>query len=144
MSRAHPLRPGAGGVQGRERQPVDGFERPAPPLPPLTRGMTGARVQALQQKLLAGRFITNADFRSGPGVFGPRTQAGVERLQQKLGLPVTGVANAATVTALLELLQPEKPAPVSTELTTPTLPLQPPHVGADDDEPTQPLGRALR
>ena len=50
------------------------------------------RVRALQVKL------TRQGLRPGPvdGLFGPRTQAAVERLQRSRGVPVSGVATAQT------------------------------------------------
>ncbi|PZR17324.1 MAG: hypothetical protein DI536_03080 [Archangium gephyra] len=71
-----------------------------PVVPTLRRGTTGAAVSALQQKLVAAKFMSLADFRSGPGVYGPRTEAAVARLQEQAGLPVTGIANAKTQAAL--------------------------------------------
>lgn len=91
-------------------KPVDGFER-KPVVPTLRRGTTGAAVSALQQKLVAAKFMSLADFRSGPGVYGPRTEAAVARLQEQAGLPVTGIANAKTQAALAggARWQPEAP-----------------------------------
>jgi peptidoglycan hydrolase-like protein with peptidoglycan-binding domain len=89
---------------------VDGFERKLA-VPTLQRGMTGSAVTALQQKLVAARFMTNEDFRSGPGVYGPRTEAAVKRLQQSVGLPITGVAGASTMAALASGAR-YQPAPV--------------------------------
>lgn len=79
---------------------VDGFERKAAPVLTLQRGMTGSAVTALQHKLVAGRFMSVSDFKSGPGVYGPRTEAAVMRLQESVGLPQTGVATAGTQAAL--------------------------------------------
>lgn len=81
------------------KRPVDGFERKVAAAP-LQRGMTGAAVTQLQQKLVTAKFMSLNDFRSGPGVYGPRTEAAVKRLQLRVGLPVTGIANAATQQAL--------------------------------------------
>lgn len=90
---------------------VDGFERKAV-VPTLRRGMTGSAAAALQQKLVAAKFMSTGDYRSGPGVYGPRTEAAVARVQQQVGLPVTGVATAKTQAALASgaRWQPE-PAP---------------------------------
>lgn len=78
---------------------VDGFERKAT-VPTLQRGLTGAAVTVLQQRLVSARFMSANDFKSGPGVYGPRTEAAVARLQEQLGLPVTGVATPKTQAAL--------------------------------------------
>jgi peptidoglycan hydrolase-like protein with peptidoglycan-binding domain len=81
---------------------VDGFEqkKSVTSVLVLQRGMTGSVVTGLQQKLVAARFMSLADFKSGPGVYGPRTEAAVKRLQQYVGLPVTGVAGPSTFSAL--------------------------------------------
>ncbi|HEY1088968.1 MAG TPA: peptidoglycan-binding domain-containing protein, partial [Archangium sp.] len=81
------------------KRPVDGFERKVAAAA-LQRGMTGAAVTQLQQKLVTAKFMSLNDFRSGPGVYGPRTEAAVKRLQLRVGLPVTGIANASTQQAL--------------------------------------------
>jgi peptidoglycan hydrolase-like protein with peptidoglycan-binding domain len=76
------------------------------------------RVRALQVRL------QRHGFRPGPvdGLFGPRTQAAVERLQRSRGTPVSGVATARTRQLLAQpKQQPEQRA--STE--TPEQPAQP-------------------
>lgn len=83
------------------KKAVDGFEqKKSVTVLVLQRGMTGAIVTGLQQKLVAARFMSSADFKSGPGVYGPRTEAAVKRLQAYVGLPVTGVAGPSTFSAL--------------------------------------------
>lgn len=86
--------------ESRPARPVDGFERKSTSVLVLQRGMTGAVVTALQQKLVSAKFMSQNDFRSGPGVYGPRTEAAVRRLQTFVGLPVTGVAGPSTFSAL--------------------------------------------
>ncbi|MGV3620082.1 MAG: peptidoglycan-binding domain-containing protein [Archangium sp.] len=92
-------------------KPVDGFERKSPVVQTLQRGMTGSAVSSLQQKLVAAKFMSIGDYRSGPGVYGPRTEAAVARLQEQVGLPATGIANAKTQAALAggARWQPETP-----------------------------------
>lgn len=83
------------------KKAVDGFERKSVSVAPvLQRGMTGSSVTSLQHKLVAARFMPLGDFKSGPGVYGPRTEAAVKRLQEFVGLPVTGVAGPSTMAAL--------------------------------------------
>ena len=82
----------------------DGFDaRPILSTQPgtaLQRGATGAAVVSLQRRLVARGFLTAAAFASGPGVYGPRTEAAVRSFQAARRLPVTGVAGAQTVGAL--------------------------------------------
>jgi peptidoglycan hydrolase-like protein with peptidoglycan-binding domain len=44
--------------------------------------------------------LSTTDVATGPGVFGPRTEAGVRRFQAMMGLPVTGIAGPETQAAL--------------------------------------------
>jgi len=64
--------------------------------PPLRQGDRGPLVRVLQTQL------QRAGFDPGPidGIFGSRTDAAVRAFQQQRGLPVTGVVNVATWTAL--------------------------------------------
>jgi hypothetical protein len=86
------------------REEVDGFEvksgRKSPPPVTLQRGSTGAAVKALQDRLVKGRFMAQADVSTGPGVYGPRTEQAVKRFQESVGLQATGVAGPATLQAL--------------------------------------------
>jgi peptidoglycan hydrolase-like protein with peptidoglycan-binding domain len=109
------------------KRPVDGFERRSVSVQPLQRGMTGSAVTQLQQKLVAAKFMSVGDFKSGPGVYGPRTEAAVKRLQAHAGLPVTGVASASTQQALASgaRFEPVRVAKLSETFT---------------DEVTQPMG----
>ncbi len=80
---------------------VDGFERAkSVTVPVLRRGSTGSAVQAMQVKLVAKGLMSRSDFLNGTGVFGPRTETAVKRLQVENGLPVTGVLDARTNAAL--------------------------------------------
>lgn len=94
----------------------DGFDRPVSgprvetKLQTLRRGMTGPSIAALQQKLVAAGFMSKADARSGPGVYGPRTEAAVRRLQESVGsLSVDGVAGPGTLAALAAGARPRPP-----------------------------------
>jgi peptidoglycan hydrolase-like protein with peptidoglycan-binding domain len=124
---------------------ADSFERRSTTAQVLQRGMTGAHVRALQQKLVQAGFLSLADFRSGPGVSGPWTEAAVRRLQASVGLPQTGVAAPSTLAALNSGARPERPRVVSVEP-------RPPAPRAEvlrslqetfTDEVTQPIGQPV-
>lgn len=88
---------------------IDAFERQkSVRLPVLRRGSTGAAVQAMQVKLVAKGLMSRSDFLNGPGVFGPRTETAVKRLQVENGLPVTGVLDGRSIAALNAERPPKK------------------------------------
>lgn len=106
-----PIQPGRGVQVGSGLRPVatgkpapkgvDAFERAkSVTVPVLRRGATGSAVQAMQVKLVAKGLMSRSDFLNGTGVFGPRTETAVKRLQVENGLPVTGVLDARTSAAL--------------------------------------------
>ena len=122
---------------------VDGFERKSVTASLLQRGMMGPAVTQLQQRLVAAKFMPTNDFKSGPGVYGPRTEAAVKRLQAHVGLPVTGIAAPSTLAALASgaryqpVREPEPTSPVSRAAV---------HARLSEtftDEVTQPMGRPL-
>ncbi len=83
--------------------PGDGFEAPpsvAAPRATLQRGSTGNGVLSMQRKLAAKGFLTAAQLATGPGIYGPRTEAAVRAFQSSRGLPGTGVAGPQTLAAL--------------------------------------------
>ncbi|MBE2250928.1 MAG: peptidoglycan-binding protein [Myxococcus sp.] len=89
---------------------VDAFERvKSVTVPALRRGATGSAVKAMQLKLVARGLLSRSDFLNGTGVFGPRTETAVKRLQVEHGLPVTGVLDARTNAALNSERAPAKP-----------------------------------
>jgi LysM repeat protein len=85
------------------RIPGDGFESSRPVVAQraaLQRGATGGAVSSMQRKLVAKGFMTSAQLATGPGIFGPRTEAAVRAFQSSRGLPITGVAGPQTLAAL--------------------------------------------
>lgn len=102
QSRGAQVGSGLGPVAPAKTAPkVDGFERSkSVTVPVLRRGSTGSAVQAMQVKLVAKGLMSRADFLNGTGVFGPRTETAVKRLQVENGLPVTGVLDARSNAAL--------------------------------------------
>lgn len=79
------------------------------PAAPLSAGQKGAAVLKLQRALVKTGFMTTAQVNTGPGTFGPRTQAAVTAFQRKWSLSQTGVYNAATQAALQKALSGVKP-----------------------------------
>lgn len=70
----------------------------------LTRGMTGSAVKALQQALVKLGYLTQAQVNTGPGTFGPRTEAAVKSFQKKHGISATGNYGPQTRAALSKAL----------------------------------------
>lgn len=120
----------------------DSFEAgPKKVLRPLLRGATGADVRGLQAKLQLLGMMSAGDVKSGPGVYGPRTELAVERFQERVGLPVTGVADAATRAKIMsaDRRDLEATAPVVNALD---LSRAAQTLTDEDDEVTVGLGRA--
>ncbi|MCA2978694.1 MAG: peptidoglycan-binding protein [Myxococcaceae bacterium] len=124
-----------GAVHGR-----DGFER-AKAAAVLRRGATGTAVRNLQLKLVARGYLSRADFSAGSGVFGPRTETAVKRLQIERGLSVTGVADGPTLAAAS--LERVAPRAANVDGDTDVFEAPPVTLSAaasktvtDDDEPT--------
>jgi peptidoglycan hydrolase-like protein with peptidoglycan-binding domain len=135
MRAAEPRRPAMGAVQGR-----DGFER-AKGAPALRRGATGLAVRSLQLKLVARGYLSRADFSAGTGVFGPRTETAVKRLQAERGLLVTGVVDGPTLAAASGEHPAARAAKIDADTDVFELPATPSGGAAsrtvtDDDEPT--------
>ena len=87
----------------------------------LKRGMTGSAVRERQQGLVRLGFMTQAQMNTGPGVFGPRTEAAVKAFQSSHGIQATGYYGPQTRAAFARALGGH---------TTPTPPPQePPHSG---------------
>jgi peptidoglycan hydrolase-like protein with peptidoglycan-binding domain len=126
---------------------VDGFDSAKQSsVTVLHRGMTGPAVRALQDRLVKAGALTLADVATGPGVYGPRTEAGVKRFQASVGLPVTGVADRQTQAALASgtrfLASRQAARHVENVLPRPTLQPQV-HARLSDtfsDEVTAPMG----
>ncbi len=140
---ARPTTAPARSVDAFERAPV---RRAVSTL--LSRGRTGPEVASLQARLVARGFLRSQDLAAGKGVFGPRTEAAVRRLQLSHGLLPTGAADRATVAALFQ-----RSLPAADEIAkTPTvrhqrpLPVEDPEATLTDDDTTPlavPLQRLL-
>ncbi len=92
------------------RSPIlrDGFEasKPAKPLSALRRGMTGPDVKELKLKLFSLKLLSTEDMKTGRSVYGPRTERGVRRFQERmgasLGAVVQGIADPRTRAAIMK------------------------------------------
>jgi peptidoglycan hydrolase-like protein with peptidoglycan-binding domain len=69
----------------------------------LGRGMTGPEVDKLQDELIDLGYMTLAEKRTGPGRFGPRTEAALKAFQKDNHLAETGVADAPTQAAIAQI-----------------------------------------
>ena len=78
------------------------YQNDSPPVKngALVRGAHGRAVETLQNKLIKLGFMTEAQKRTGPGIFGPRTEAAVKDFQKSAGLPRNGRYDAATERAM--------------------------------------------
>ena len=91
--------------------------RPAAPAVNLRRGNRGAEVRQLQAALVELDYMTQAQVNTGPGIFGPRTEAALRRFQRDHNLAADGIYGPGTRAALREALndrrprRPERPTP---------------------------------
>ncbi|MDE0882776.1 MAG: peptidoglycan-binding protein [Myxococcota bacterium] len=81
----------------------------------LRRGHTGGDVRQLQEALVSTGHMSAAQARTGPGLFGPLTQAAVRSFQGAQGLTADGIVGPRTRAALGRALsqdsRPERSAP---------------------------------
>jgi peptidoglycan hydrolase-like protein with peptidoglycan-binding domain len=75
-------------------QPTDKF---------LQHGSTGPAVEMLQNELIDLGYLTSTDFKTGPGIFGPRTDAAVKAFQKDIGLNENGIYDLATQAAIRQI-----------------------------------------
>lgn len=66
----------------------------------LEPGMRGAEVDKLQDKLVAQGYMTKDQKATGPGIFGPKTEAAVKKFQQDHGLVSDGIYGPKTQKAM--------------------------------------------
>lgn len=70
---------------------VSSFEgRSLAPRGELSPGARGPAVKQLQDELVRRGYMTQAQVSTGPGVFGPKTEAALKRFQSDHGVPATG------------------------------------------------------
>ncbi len=71
---------------------------------PLARGQTGEAVRVWQSRLVRLGYLTQAQMDTGPGIFGPQTEAATRRFQADSKLPPDGRVDPATRSALMRAL----------------------------------------
>jgi peptidoglycan hydrolase-like protein with peptidoglycan-binding domain len=91
-------------------EPQGEATRRALPAAPLAPGATGPDVVALQDALVEVGALDEAALATGPGIYGPRTEAAVRHFQQAHGLAPSGRYDDAT-RAWLERRLAGEPAP---------------------------------
>ena len=69
----------------------------------LQRGAQGAAVKQLQSALVKAGVMTRAQMNTGPGSFGPQTQASLKKFQRAHGVEALGVYGPKTRAALVRL-----------------------------------------
>jgi peptidoglycan hydrolase-like protein with peptidoglycan-binding domain len=98
--------------------------QPKPPPPPssggpvtapqvdLRRGAEGPEVKKLQDGLVKLGYMTREQVATGPGIFGPQTEAAVSKFQADKGVtPDSGIYGPKTRAALTKALAPAAPPP---------------------------------
>lgn len=105
----------------------------------LSRGMTGEDVRKLQSALVRLGHMTEAQMSTGPGTFGPRTEAALRAFQQSHGVPATGYYGPLSRAALAKALAnvdryPPNKAPPSPAPPSPA-PAEPPGPNATFTKP---------
>lgn len=94
--------------------PTPVIPTPGVPVAGFKPGQTGPEVKSLQDMLVAKGFMTAAQEATGPGIFGPKTQAALAAYQANSGLPAsTGNSNPADAAT---------PSPYTNAPATPTTP----------------------
>jgi len=83
---------------------------PSASSPVLQRGARGDAVKALQEQLIKVGFRPNG---GADGIFGAATASALQRFQQSVGLPATGIYDQATATALTSAASTPAATPTS-------------------------------
>lgn len=92
------------GLGGTVEQPTPPTERPeSAPVSQLRRGSRGDKVKALQDNLVALGHMTRAEQRTGPGIFGRRTEDALQEFQRANNLPPNGLYDQATQKAMSQI-----------------------------------------
>lgn len=89
---------------------ADGFDAVLAPIE-LRRGMHGKAVLELQHALQRLGYLSAAAIATGPGIFGPHTEAAVKAFQTRHGIPASGVVGSRTRPAIERALAQHASAP---------------------------------
>jgi|GEM_PF-2824325 len=76
----------------------------------LQRGQTNEAVRVWQTKLVRAGFLTQAQMNTGPGIFGPQTEAATTAFQRTNGLVVSGKVGVATQAKMTKVIEAEPSA----------------------------------
>jgi len=104
-------------ASGPSPSPTPTPQPPSPTPPPATtppttglpqttlrQGDRGEAVRMLQQSLIRLGYMTEAAYNTGPGIFGPRTDAALRAFQRDAGITVDGIYGPQTRQALTQAL----------------------------------------
>jgi predicted chitinase len=83
-------------------QPAQAAARFSVPQTDLQRGNQGEGVRQLQSALVSMGYMTQAQMDTGPGIFGPQTEASLKRFQADNGVPSTGYYGPLSRAALTQ------------------------------------------
>lgn len=119
FQRDHGLEPD-GIVGPKTRAAIDRANTPVPTAK-LEQGAKGQQVRELQDALVKLGFMTQAQMNTGPGTFGPRTDAALKAFQQSQGLTADGIYGPRSQAALRNALGGTTPVN-PTNPTNPTTP----------------------
>lgn len=100
--------------------------------PVLSRGAQGAAVRDWQLQLVRAGYLTPAQMSTGPGIFGPQTEAATRRFQSDHGLEPSGRVGSGTRAAMARTLSSRAPAPAGQGLAVPYISQLSSSGGADD------------
>jgi predicted chitinase len=84
-------------------KPSHSLKGQAVPGKDLKRGASGAAVKQLQAALVKAGNLTQKEMNTGPGVFGPRTEAALKEFQREHNVPATGYYGPLTRKAFAKL-----------------------------------------
>lgn len=94
---------GEAALKVRQRLGSKTLPQPPPSKSFLSHGSRGPAVEMLQQELIDLGYLTLEDFRTGPGIFGPRTDTALKTFQKDIGLTENGIYDLATQAAIRQL-----------------------------------------